>query len=229
MIKFTRFSAKILAIASYYVRFFHQSGKFSLFFLSSYSYAKLSIKLMHELCYIKIMPEIQDKKPEKTNDLDVVLYNDLRHLAHKLMMNERNNHTLSATDLVHEAYVKLSKSDLVVNNEKHYFRTLAKQMRRVLIDYGRSKSADKKKHKKVMIDYTGALGVIDSTPDFSLIDKAINELFDFDQRSAEAIDLVYFTNLSQIKAAKYLDVSLATLERDIKFGRAFINNFIKDQ
>ncbi|MCF6319525.1 MAG: ECF-type sigma factor, partial [Proteobacteria bacterium] len=74
-----------------------------------------------------------------------------------------------------------------------------------------------------------SLGLMDVTPDFSLLSAAIDELNQFDERSAQAIDLVYFANLPQAKAAKYLDISLTTLERDIKFGRAFINKYINEQ
>lgn len=68
---------------------------------------------------------------------DDLIYQQLKTVANKLMGKERKNHTLSPTDLVHEAYVKLSDSQLPFANQKHYFRTLARQMRRVLIDYAR--------------------------------------------------------------------------------------------
>jgi len=166
--------------------------------------------------------------PKINDDLNEFVYHELRTLAHKFMAQERDNHTLSATDLVHEAFVKLSNSDLTIKNEKHCFRTIARQMRRVLIDYGRNKKANKNNFNKVVLDCTEALGVSDSTPDFQEINKAIDQLLLFDERSAEAIELVYFTNLTQAKAAEYLDVSLATLEREIKFGRAFINKCIQE-
>ncbi len=163
------------------------------------------------------------------SDLNEVIYQQLRNLAHSLMIKERNNHTLSPTDLVHEAYLKISDSKLSINNEKHYFRTLAKQMRMVLIDYGRSKLSAKNNAGKIAVNYTDSLGLMDVSPDFSQLSSAIDELNQFDERSAEAIDLVYFANLPQVKAAKYLDISIATLERDIKFGRAFINKHINEQ
>lgn len=175
------------------------------------------------------MSNIKSQNQQSDSDLNKVIYDQLRNLAHSLMVKERNNHTLSPTDLVHEAFLKISDSKLSINDEKHYFRTLAKQMRLVLIDYGRYKLNNKNNAGKVNVNYTDSLGLMDVTPDFSQLNASIDELNKFDARSAEAIDLVYFANVPQVKAAKFLDISLATLERDVKFGRAFINKYIHEQ
>ena len=97
-----------------------------------------------------------------------------------------------------------------------------------MIDYGRYKLNNKNNAGKVNVNYTDSLGLMDVTPDFSQLNAAIDELNQFDDRSAQAIDLVYFANIPQVKAAKFLDISLATLERDVKFGRAFINKYISE-
>ena len=162
------------------------------------------------------------------NSLDDSIYQQLKTMANKLMHKERQNHTLSPTDLVHEAYVKLSDSDLSFANQKHYFRTLARQMRRVLIDYARNKSRQKNQGKINNVIYTDSLGLVDNSIDFSHISDAIDELELMDERSAESVDLVYFAALPQTQAAEYLSISLATLERNLKFGRAFIHEYIHD-
>lgn len=158
--------------------------------------------------------------------LDDLIYQQLKIMANKLMKKERNNHTLSPTDLVHEAFVKLSVSGVSFADQKHYFRTLARQMRRVLIDYARNKSRKKNKGKINNVIYTDSLGLLDTSIDFTHISDAIDELENMDANSAEAIDLIYFSALPQAQASDYLDVSLATLERNLKFGRAFINEYI---
>jgi DNA-directed RNA polymerase specialized sigma24 family protein len=101
-------------------------------------------------------------------------------------------------------------------------------MRRVLIDYARNKSRIKNKGKSSNVAYTDSLGLLGSSIDFSTINDAINELEEMDSDSAEAIDLIYFAALPQIKAAEYLSVSLSTLKRNLKFGRAFISEYIHD-
>ncbi len=165
-----------------------------------------------------------------TNDipLDDLVYAQLKTLANKLMNDERQNHTLSPTDLVHEAYVKLSDGQLSFEGQRHYFRTLARQMRRLLINSARSKSALKNGGKDKQIVYTESLGLVDNAADFSNINAAIKALELLDNESAEAIDLVYFAALPQIQAADCLDVSLATLERNLRFGRTFISEYINN-
>ena len=141
------------------------------------------------------------------------------------MSNERKNHTLSATDLVHEAFVKLSVSDMSFNDQKHYVQTFARQMRRVLVNYSYYKNSNK--NNASITTFTDSLGLIDDNfTDFNEINKAIDHLELMDKRSAQCVELVYFTNLNQVQAAKYLKISLATLERDLKFGRVIIHEYI---
>ena len=161
----------------------------------------------------------------KTN-LDDRIYHQLKTMANKLMVKERKNHTLSPTDLVHEAFVKLSDFDAPFSDQKHYFRTLARQMRRVLIDYGRKNARLKNKNKINNLTYTDSMGLLDSAVDFSYISDALEELEMMDPSSAEAIDLVYFAALPQSQAAEHLNISISTLERNLKFGRAYVNEFI---
>ena len=175
------------------------------------------------------MSSNSNQNPSSDDPLNEIIYQQLRDLAGKLMVKERKNHTLSPTDLVHEAYVKLSGSELLFADQKHYFRTLARQMRRILVNYGRYKSAQKNQKSPVECIYTDALGLVENQPDFSHISDAIDQLSLLDERSAESIDLVYFTALEQSQAAQHLNISLRTLERDLKFGRAFINEYISNR
>ncbi len=169
--------------------------------------------------------------PNNTNDgisLDDILYQQLKTIANKLMAHERQNHTLSPTDLVHEAYVKISKGQLSFEDQKHYFRTLARQMRRVLIDHARNKSSQKNKSLNNDVAFTESLGIMNSNVDFSHINDAIEELEIMDKRSSEVIDLVYFAALPQAQVAEFMNISIKTVERDLKFGRAFINEYIHE-
>lgn len=166
-------------------------------------------------------------KCESVSALDDAVYQQLKRLAQGMMVSERQGHTLSPTDLVHEAFLRLSSSDLRFEDDQHRFRTLARQMRRLLVDYGRSRSSQRNSRQSVL--YTDSLGLADGIPDFSTVNDAIDALESMDQRSAQAIELVYFAALPQQQAAQNLSVSLATVERDLKFGRAFINEFIHNQ
>ncbi|MGV6853223.1 MAG: ECF-type sigma factor [bacterium] len=167
-------------------------------------------------------------KTEITNQsasLDEMLYQQLKLVARKLMAKERKNHTLSATDLVHEAFMKLSSSELSFESQQHYYYTFARQMRRVLVNYAHQKNS--KKNQADIQSFTESLGLCDEVfSDFSQINRAIEHLHSLDERSAQSIELVYFTNLNQSQAATIMDISLATLERDLKFGRVIIHEYL---
>ncbi len=168
-----------------------------------------------------------NKMPQST-PLDETLYRQLRQLANTLMVKERAGHTLSPTDLVHNAYLKLSAYEGQFEDKKHYYRTLAQQMRRLLIDYGRSKAAAKKAGSVQALNYTDSLGVSAEPVDMKRLIDAVDALADMDQRSYEITQLVYFAAVPNKEVAEMLDVSLATVERDLKFGRAFISEFISN-
>jgi RNA polymerase sigma factor (TIGR02999 family) len=162
----------------------------------------------------------------ENEQLDKLVYQQLKSLARKLMVKERDNHTLSATDLVHEAFMKLADGELSFNDQNHFYQTFARQMRRVLVNYSYHKSS--KKNKGSVVHLTDSLGLVkDDFADFNEINNAIEHLHALDERSAKCVELVYFTQLSQAQAAKCLDVSLATLERDLKFGRVVMHQYIE--
>ncbi len=172
------------------------------------------------------MSETPNYTTKPTSDqLDDDIYRQLKALARSMMASERDNHTLSATDLVHEAFVKLSVADLSFNDQKHHYHTFARQMRRVLVNHSHHKNAQK--NQGVAIHFTDSLGLADNgLADFSTINQAIDHLESMDSRSARCIELFYFTALNQVQAAAYMDLSLATFERDLKFGRVIIHQFL---
>ncbi|MCX7555080.1 sigma-70 family RNA polymerase sigma factor [Marinicella sp. S1101] len=159
--------------------------------------------------------------------LDEVIYLQLKQLARKLIAKERTDHTLSATDLVHEAFAKLLPSHLSFNDQKHYYYTFARQMRRVLLNHATHKNT-KKNNADVMV-WTESLGVSQQlVVEFDVFNQALEYLEKLETRSAQAIELVYFTELTQAQAAACLSISLATLERDLKFGRVVIHKYLEN-
>ncbi len=164
------------------------------------------------------------------NQLDLEIYNQLKVIANKLMSQERDNHTLSPTDLVHEAFLKIKPSTSITAEKEHYVFILAKQMRRLLVDYGRQYNAKKRGGDQNRVVYTDALGINGNImTDFSLINDAIDDLASLDERAAKAIDLFYFTDIDRESAAKLLNISVPTLERDIRFAKAQITHFLSEQ
>lgn len=163
-------------------------------------------------------------------ELDQEIYQQLKIIANKLMSNERNNHTLSPTDLVHEAFVKIPLPEHPELDSDHYVFILARQMRRLLVDYGRQNSAQKRGGSQQKVMYTDALGIHgDKMTDFSVISEAIDDLEAMDKRAAQAIDLFYFTSIDKVKTAEILKISVPTLERDLRFAKAHISHYLSEQ
>ena len=172
---------------------------------------------------------MMNNKNKQENNLDEKIYQELKVIANKLMRHERINHTLSPTDLVHEAFLKISQSKLVDSNEGHYLFVLARQMRRLLVNYGRQRSALKRGSNQKFVLYTDSLGINNNQfVDFNLISQAIDELVTINPRCAKVIELYYFTGITRVKVAETLKVSIPTLERDTRFAKAYINNYLDE-
>lgn len=171
----------------------------------------------------------QDNLGEENPSIEENVYQQLRSLAHKLMKKERSGHTISPTELVHDAYLKISNYDVGFTDKKHHFRTLARQMRRLLVDYARHKNSQKQQGSINQITLTDSLGLMQSQqPDFIHISEAIDALKAIDDRSAQVVEWIYFTGLDQQKVADMLEVSLSTVQRDLQFGRAFVSDHVTD-
>ncbi len=161
--------------------------------------------------------------------LNQEIYQQLKSIANKLMQAERQGHTLSPTDLVHEAYLKINLPDDSSIKGQQYLFVLARQMRRLLVDYGRRNSALKRGGERQRVVYTDALGINDnSITNFQVISDAIDGLESLDERAAKAIDLLYFTQVKKHQAADILNISVATLERDLRFAKAHICNYLSE-
>ena len=158
--------------------------------------------------------------------LNQQVYHELKKVAYRLMQKERNNHTLSPTELVHEVYAQLADKTTQYNDSKHFFCAVAKQMRWFLVDYGRHKSTLKSGGGQSPILYTDSLGLTQKEFNFELISQAIDALKLMDERTMEAVELCYFAALTQQQTADMQGISLTTVQRDLKFGRAFISEFI---
>lgn len=171
---------------------------------------------------------MKEEHSQKNNHLDEEIYQQLKSIAGQLMTQERRGHTLSPTDLVHEAYLKISDSEIAKEDDQAYLFILARQMRRLLVDYGRRKSTAKHGGNLNQVIFTEGLTVADNQFfDFALISAAIDELETVSERSAKIIELYYFTGISREKTADTLNISLSTLAREVHFAKAYIGDFLE--
>jgi len=148
------------------------------------------------------------------------VYDELRRLAAARMAGERGDHTLDATALVHEAYLKLG-GDQSFATKSAFMRAAAEAMRRVLLDHARAKRADKRGGDWNRIDLPDASVPIDDS-NLIALDEALAEFAEVDPQAAELVQLRYFTGLSIPQAAETLGISPRTADRTWAYARAWL-------
>jgi len=137
--------------------------------------------------------------------------------------------TLSATDLAHEALLRLLGSELDWADRKHFFHVAAQATRQVLVDAARKRLADKRGGDVQRVEFDEALGLATPESDEHLlrIDDALRDLAANDERRAHTIELVYFGGLSRPEVAAALDVSEGTVDRDLRLARAWLKTALR--
>jgi RNA polymerase sigma factor (TIGR02999 family) len=155
--------------------------------------------------------------------LDTV-YSELRRLAAHYIRQECPDHTLQATALVHELYIRLVASEPVNwQNRAHFFAVAAQQLRRILVNYARDKQAQKRGGKRVKLALSDVSDISESrNQDVLAVDEALRHLEELDGRAARVVELRFFGGLTEREAAEALGISVATLKRDWDFARAWL-------
>lgn len=152
------------------------------------------------------------------------VYGELKAIAQARLRAERAGHTLNATALVHEAYVRLVDQDRVDwKNRAHFFAVAARAMRRILIDYAVARKADKRGGGLARVTLMEDAAAEDADVDRLLsIDQALGRLAELDERQERVVELRYFAGMKLDEIAEVLLVSLATVNRDWRMARAFL-------
>jgi RNA polymerase sigma factor (TIGR02999 family) len=176
----------------------------------------------------KLLMEISSGKEEAFNELLLLVYGQLRHLAAAKLAGERAGHTLQATALVHEAYIRLvGRESKQWKNSRHFFCAAADAMRKILIDSARRKMRSKRGGGTQRIDLDAVQFAVDATPEtLMVVDEAIRAFSVQDPRKAELVRLRYFAGLSLRDAAESLGISVTTAGRHWAYARAWLYRFI---
>lgn len=153
-------------------------------------------------------------------------YEDLRSIAHSFLYREprRENHTLQATALVNEFYLKLTQQRSPhFESRAHFYHVAAMMMRRILTDYGRRSASLKRGAGRDVIPLHDDIAWVDAASnDILLLDSALEELGQLDERAARCIEIRYFLGASTEAAAEILNISPATVKRDVRFALAWL-------
>jgi RNA polymerase sigma-70 factor, ECF subfamily len=160
-----------------------------------------------------------------------VVYGELRKLAGSYMRKERVDHTLQATALVHEAYLKLVEQRSVNwQSRAHFFGIAAQIMRRILIDHARGHTREKRGGEQRKVSLDEAFIFAEQRADELLaVDDSLNQLAKFDPRQARVVELRFFGGLSVEEAAEVLGVSPKTVKRDWSVAKAWLYADLKER
>lgn len=153
-----------------------------------------------------------------------IVHNELRRIARRCMVGERAGHTLQATALVNEAYMRLVDQRAVQwQNRAHFFGIAAQIMRRILVDHARMQKAEKRGSGQNPILLDEALEVAaDRQLDFVAVDDALKTLAELDPRQAQIVELRFFGGLSIEETAEVTKLSPATIKREWASARAWL-------
>jgi RNA polymerase sigma factor (TIGR02999 family) len=152
-----------------------------------------------------------------------MIYDHLHRLANRILGGEFEPRTLQTTDLVHEAYLKLTEAHADPEDRVHFFALAARVMRHILVDHARKRRRAKRGGSRphLSLDETP---VISPQPDAQVLelDEILKRLAQQDQRKSQIVELLYFGGMNHDEAASFLKISRATLQRDLKLAKAWI-------
>jgi RNA polymerase sigma factor (TIGR02999 family) len=153
-------------------------------------------------------------------------YEELHRIAERHLLRERRDHTLSATALVHEAYVKLIDQTRVEWRDRgHFFAVASQACRRILVDYARKRHAQKRGGVAVRVTLEDGIGSVDEqTEEVLALHEALERLAELDPRLARLVELRYFGGLSEEETAEAMGVSDRTVRRDWVKAKAWLYN-----
>ena len=156
--------------------------------------------------------------------LTPVVYEELKRLAHRYMGGERAAHTLQTTALVNEAYLRLIDGKQVNwQNRAHFFAVSARLMRRILVDWARSRQALKRGDQPQRVTLDEALAVSSKHgEDLVALDEALQKLVEVDPRKSQVVEMRFFGGLSVEETAEVLKVSTDTVLRDWRLAKLWL-------
>ena len=166
---------------------------------------------------------------EALDALTPLIYDELRQVARARLGAERAGHTLEATALVHEAYLRLAGSEVEWRDRVHFFALAARTMRRILVDHARSGGRAKRGGGagRAPAEVLATLAD-DPGEDLLELDDALERLAAIDERKVRVIELLFFAGLTYDETAEALEISPATVHRDLDFAKAWLQRAFEE-
>jgi RNA polymerase sigma factor (TIGR02999 family) len=173
----------------------------------------------------ELLREWSDGNEQAMDELFPVIYDDLRRRAAAYLRQERPEHTLQTTALVHEAYLKLVDQRIVEwKNRGHFFAIAAQAMRRILVDHAKGRHRAKRggSVEDVRLEDELLAAADENGVDIAALDEALARLAKLDPEQEKIVELRYFAGLSLDETARALDISRATAAREWQMARAWL-------
>jgi RNA polymerase sigma factor (TIGR02999 family) len=177
--------------------------------------------------FTQLLTDWRSGQPQALERLTPLVYDELRRLARNYMRTERGSHTLQATAVVHEAFLRLVQANVELQDRQHFFALASRLMRRVLVDHAKSRSRVKRDAgvRNLAVQELGELS-IPVDVDVIALDEALEGLLQLEPRLAQAIELHYFGGMTYEEIATAVGASPATVHRDIRLAKAWLLNEI---
>ena len=165
-----------------------------------------------------------DGDKQAQEELFQVVYNELHRQAARYLRNEQPGISLQTTDLIHEAYLRLTnRQHIEWQNRLHFFAIAAKVMRHILVDHVRGRQAAKRGGSDIRLPLEDAMVVLPGQDlDLVALDEALTRLAEIDPQQSQIVELRFFSGLTVEETAKVLDVSERTIKRDWKVAKAWL-------
>ena len=167
-----------------------------------------------------------DRREDSAEALLKLVYAELHRQAHRFLKKERAGHTLQTTALVHEAYLKLvDQKSVAWESRSHFFAIAATMMRRILIDYAKTKHRVRRGGGQSDLPLENALTIRVSETDFDLLalDEALNRLAAKEEQLAKVVELRFFSGLDVVETAQVLGSSESTVKREWQLAKAWLH------
>jgi RNA polymerase sigma-70 factor (ECF subfamily) len=171
----------------------------------------------------RLLQESRNGSREAMDQLIPVVYDQLRNLATSYMRSERPGHTLRATALVNEAYLRLVGSDVEWTDRNHFFAVAARTLRRILVDHAKAHNRQKRGAGADRVDLNEAALIGPESPSGIVdLDEALNRLAALDERKSQIVEMLFFGGLTYDETAAALGISPATLHRELTLAKAWL-------
>jgi RNA polymerase sigma factor (TIGR02999 family) len=190
----------------------------------------MGIESSHDRSVTQLLARWRSGEADALQALAPLIYDNLRQIAARYMSSEATGHTLSATALVHEVYLRLMGANVPWQDKAHFLAIAAREMRRILVDHARNANRQKRGgdwQRVTFQDFDQA--VEESRIDIIAVEEALTRLQEIDERKAQIIDLIIFGGLTAQEAGQVIGVSEVTVRREWRLAKAWLQHELVTQ